>query len=39
MFSLVAVGDFASAYLGILRNEDPSTTGPIEELKAILAKK
>jgi len=39
MFSLVAVGDFTSAYLGILRNEDPSTTGPIEELKAILSKK
>lgn len=39
MFSLVAVGDFASAYLGILRNEDPSSTAPIEELKAILSKK
>jgi len=39
MFSLVAMGDFVSAYLGILRKEDPSSMGPIEELKSVLAKK
>lgn len=39
MFSLVMIGDFVSTYLGILRNEDPSTNEPIDELKAKLAKK
>ncbi|MGQ9587058.1 MAG: bifunctional phosphoglucose/phosphomannose isomerase [Thermoplasmata archaeon] len=39
MFSLVTTGDFVSAYLGILREEDPSSTEPIEELKSVLAKK
>lgn len=39
MLSLVMVGDYVSAYLGVLRNEDPSSTEPIEELKAALANK
>lgn len=39
MFSLVIVGDYVSAYTGVLRNEDPSTTEPIEELKSVLSKK
>jgi len=39
MFSLVMMGDFISAYTGILRNEDPSTNEPIDELKATLSKK
>ncbi len=39
MFSLTMVGDFVSAYTGILRNEDPSSNDPIDELKATLSKK
>jgi len=39
MFSLVMMGDFVSAYTGILRNEDPSSNDPIDELKATLSKK
>jgi len=39
MFSLVAIGDYVSAYLGLLRKEDPSSTQVIEDLKSILAKK
>ena len=39
MFSLVIMGDFVSAYTGILRNEDPSSNEPIDELKATLSKK
>jgi glucose/mannose-6-phosphate isomerase len=39
LFSLVLVGDYVSAYLGILRGEDPSTNEPIDELKSVLAKK
>ena len=39
MFSLLIIGDYTSAYLGILRNEDPSTNEPIDELKATLSKK
>ncbi|UCE91786.1 MAG: bifunctional phosphoglucose/phosphomannose isomerase [Methanobacteriota archaeon] len=39
MFSLVAMGDYVSVYSAFLRKEDPSTTGPIDELKRILAKK
>ena len=39
MFSLVMLGDYVSTYLGILRNEDPSTNDPIDELKTALSKK
>jgi glucose/mannose-6-phosphate isomerase len=39
MFSLVMMGDYVSAYTGILRNEDPSSNDPIDELKATLSKK
>jgi hypothetical protein len=39
MFSLVIMGDYTSAYLGLLRGEDPSSNEPIDELKAILSKK
>ncbi len=39
MLSLVTVGDYVSAYLGILRKEDPSSTEPIHELKSILSEK
>lgn len=39
MFSLVMMGDFVSAYMGVLRKEDPSTNIPIDELKDILSKK
>jgi glucose/mannose-6-phosphate isomerase len=39
MFSLVAVGDYASVYSAFLRKEDPSTTVPIETLKRVLSKK
>jgi glucose/mannose-6-phosphate isomerase len=39
MFSLIMMGDFASAYLGILHKEDPSSSEPIEQLKSVLAKK
>ncbi|OGS41636.1 MAG: bifunctional phosphoglucose/phosphomannose isomerase [Euryarchaeota archaeon RBG_16_62_10] len=39
MFSLVAMGDYVSVYLALLCEQDPSTTEPIEELKAVLAKK
>ena len=39
MFSLVAMGDYVSVYSAFLRKEDPSTTGPIDELKKILSKK
>ncbi len=39
MFSLVIIGDYASAYMGALRNEDPSSNEPIDDLKAALAKK
>jgi len=38
MFSLVMMGDYVSTYLGILRKEDPSSSEPIEELKAALSK-
>lgn len=39
MFSLVMIGDYTSTYLGILRNEDPSSNEPIDELKELLSKK
>ncbi len=39
MFSLLIVGDYTSTYLGVLRNEDPSSNEPIDELKAALSKK
>jgi glucose/mannose-6-phosphate isomerase len=39
MFSLISIGDHASVYLGILRNEDPSTNEAIDELKSILSEK
>jgi len=39
MLSLAMVGDFVSAYLGILRSADPSTNDPIDELKAALSGK
>ncbi len=39
MFSLVMMGDYVSLYSAFLRNTDPSTTEPIDELKRILAKK
>ncbi len=39
MFSLVMTGDYVSAYVGILKEEDPSSTEPIEELKELLSKK
>jgi len=39
MMSLSLVGDYMSVYLGILRREDPSSNEPIDELKAVLAKK
>lgn len=39
MFSLVMLGDFVSAYTGILRDQDPSSNDPIDELKAMLSKK
>jgi glucose/mannose-6-phosphate isomerase len=37
LFSLVIVGDFASAYLGLARGEDPSPIEAIARLKAALA--
>jgi glucose/mannose-6-phosphate isomerase len=37
MASLVAVGDFASVYLGLLLGVDPTSIAPIDELKAALA--
>ncbi len=37
MASLVAVGDFASVYLGLLQQLDPTPIAPIEALKARLA--
>jgi len=39
IMSLVMVGDYVSVYLGIVRNEDPSSNEPIDELKSILSKK
>jgi glucose/mannose-6-phosphate isomerase len=39
IFSLVIVGDFVSAYVGILRRENPSTNEPIDELKVTLSRK
>ena len=39
MMSLVLIGDYVSVYSAVLRGEDPSTTEPIERLKAILSKK
>ena len=39
MFSLVIMGDYASAYMGFLRHVDPSSNEPIDELKAVLSKK
>jgi len=39
MFSLVIMGDYTSAYLGLLRGEDPSSNEPIDELKAVMSKK
>jgi len=39
MFSLVLIGDYVSAYLGILRNQDPSSNEPIDELKSTLSEK
>ena len=39
MFSLVIMGDFVSAYTGILKHEDPSSNEPIDELKRVLSKK
>ncbi|MFZ0323185.1 MAG: SIS domain-containing protein [Actinomycetes bacterium] len=37
MASLVAVGDFASVYLGLLQHLDPTPIAPIEALKARLS--
>ena len=37
MASLVAVGDFASVYLGLLLGVDPTSIAPIDELKAAIA--
>lgn len=37
--SLIATGDYVSVYSAILRDEDPSTTEPIETLKQIISKK
>lgn len=39
MFSLLLMGDYASAYMGFLRQVDPSSNDPIDELKAVLSKK
>ena len=39
LLSLVMVGDYVSVYSAFLRGEDPSTTEPIERLKAILSEK
>jgi len=39
MMSLVLVGDFVSIYLSVLREQDPSSNEPIDELKAALSKK
>ncbi len=39
MFSLIMIGDFMSVYLAVLRQEDPSTNEPIDELKEMLMKK
>lgn len=39
IMSLVLFGDYVSAYLGILRGFDPSSTEPIDELKSVLSKK
>lgn len=39
MFSLILMGDYASAYMGFLRQVDPSSNEPIDELKAVLSKK
>ncbi len=39
MFSLVMLGDYASTYLGVLRDQDPSSNEPIDELKSVLSKK
>lgn len=39
MFSLLLMGDYASAYMGVLRRVDPSSNEPIDELKAVLSKK
>lgn len=38
MLSLVMMGDYVSTYLGILRNEDPSSNEPIDELKEKLSR-
>jgi glucose/mannose-6-phosphate isomerase len=37
LFSLVAVGDFTSCYVGLRRGEDPTPVAAIEGLKAALA--
>jgi len=39
MMSLVLIGDYVSTYLGLLRNLDPSSSDPIDELKQTLSKK
>jgi len=39
MFSLISMGDYTSVYLGVLRNEDPSTNEAIDELKSVLSEK
>jgi len=39
MLSLVMMGDYVSLYCAVLRGQDPSTTEPIESLKAMIAKK
>jgi glucose/mannose-6-phosphate isomerase len=39
LFSLVAVGDFASTYLGIARGVDPTPVDAIARLKAALAER
>ncbi|OGS43735.1 MAG: bifunctional phosphoglucose/phosphomannose isomerase [Euryarchaeota archaeon RBG_13_57_23] len=39
MFSLIMIGDYMSVYLAFLRQEDPSSTEPIDELKEMLSKK
>lgn len=39
MSSLIMMGDYVSVYLAFLRQVDPSTTEPIDELKRTLSKK
>jgi glucose/mannose-6-phosphate isomerase len=39
LVSLVLLGDLVSIYLAVLRGEDPVTVGPIDALKAALARR